>query len=257
MSCLDGITAYQDDGPFDTRMTTSGSVKMWIPDVPAGCKIPMVHYANGTSATCTFYRSMLTRLASHGFLALCYEDPNTGAGQYGLQAFETALTEYPDLVTLRFGSTGHSQGGMASLVTLGYAEDTWGELGVYAALAMEPASGFGSTPSEGWQTVYRSISSPTLLFSGLGTDTMVSQSWVQQAFDTVNEASESYFWAKDGANHLTTINEDGNELLIPWFRWKLLGDQEACRFLQAIPSIDDSWTVVDSKNEIACAPSAD
>jgi hypothetical protein len=251
-SCLDGITSYASSGPFGYSTKSSGRVNMWIPKVPAGCKVPMVHYSNGTGATCSFYTASLVRLASNGFLALCYEDTYTGAGKYGIEAFKTALSQYPDLADYKFGSTGHSQGGMASLVTLQYAEAEWGEKGVYAGLAIEPASGFGETPSEGWETVYGKIKSPAFLFSGLGTDTLVSQSWVQQAFDALSKPVEAYFWAKRGANHLTTVNQDAEEVLVSWFRWKLLGDQKACQYWKAIPTTDSSWTVVDKQNEVAC-----
>jgi hypothetical protein len=51
------------------------------------------------------------RVATHEFLAVCYEDTNTGAGTQGITAFQTAMTNYPDLVDNKLGSTGHSQGG--------------------------------------------------------------------------------------------------------------------------------------------------
>jgi len=42
----------------------------------------------------------------------------------------------PDLADLKFGSTGHSQGGQSSFVVLQFAEEKWGDQGVYAGLAM-------------------------------------------------------------------------------------------------------------------------
>ncbi|MBN1609843.1 MAG: alpha/beta hydrolase [Polyangiaceae bacterium] len=251
-SCLDGITDYASNGPFSYSTKSSGKVNMWIPKVPSGCKVPMVHYSNGTGASCSYYALSLVRLASHGFLSLCYEDTNTGAGTFGIEAFKTALAQYPDVADYRFGSIGHSQGGMASLVSAQYAESEWGDEGMYAALAVEPASGFGDNPAESWQTVYGRIKSPVFMFSGLGTDTLVSQSWVQQAFDALSSSVEAYFWAKRGANHLTTVNEDANEVSISWFRWKLLGDQKACQYFKAIPATSGAWTVVDEQNDIAC-----
>jgi len=134
---------------------TSGSIKMWVPTVPAGCKIPMVHLANGTTAVCADYQDDLNRLASHGFLALCYEDPNTGAGTQGIQAFDAAISMFPDLVDTKIGSTGHSQGGQAAFVVLQLAEAKYGTKYTYAGLAMEPASGFGTQPAgETWQQSY-------------------------------------------------------------------------------------------------------
>jgi len=252
-SCLDGITNYDSDGPFQFEAKTSGQVKMWVPMVPAGCKVPMVHLANGTGATCSAYAASLTRLASHGFLALCYENTNTGAGTQGIMAFQTALMEYPDLADMKFGSTGHSQGGQASFIVLQFAEKEWGDAGIYAGLAMEPASGFGSQPAGGtWQSIYGMIKSPMFMFSGVGSDGLVSQAWVQQAFDAMPASTETYFWAKQGATHIPVPNGEEQQISIPWFRWKLLGDNEACKAFKAIPMMDTTWVDVASKNEVDC-----
>jgi hypothetical protein len=252
-SCLDGITDYMNDGPFKYAANTAGSVNLWVPMVPAGCKVPVIHLANGTGATCSAYLPALQRLASHGFLTTCYEDPNTGAGQQGLMALQTAVMMYPDLADLRFGSTGHSQGGQAAFVVLQLAEDNWGDKAIYAGLAMEPASGFGAQPTTGtWQQVYAKIKSPMFMFSGLGTDGLVSQAWVQQAYDALSPAEEAYFWTANGATHIPVPNGEEEEISVPWFRWKLLGDQQACAFFKAIPMTDTKWAEVASKNAQPC-----
>jgi len=67
-SCLDGITDYENAGPFKFEAKSSGSVKIWVPAVPAGCKVPVIHLANGTGASCSSYQGALERMASHGFL---------------------------------------------------------------------------------------------------------------------------------------------------------------------------------------------
>jgi len=252
-SCLDGITDFQSAGPFTFKTETSGSVNMWVPDVPAGCKVPMVHMANGTGATCGAYGPSLERLASHGFLALCYENPNTGAGTQGIMAFEAALQAHPDLADMKFGSTGHSQGGQASFIVLQFAEEKWGAQGVYSGLAMEPASGFGSQPAGGtWQSIYAKIKSPMFMFSGVGTDGLVSQGWVQQAFDALSDSTEAYFWARNGATHIPVPNGEEQQISIAWFRWTLLGDQAACAAFKKIPMDDTTWVEVDKKNERPC-----
>ena len=251
--CLSDITAYDQDGPFDFDATSSGSIKMWVPAVPAGCKVPMVHLANGTGARCSNYGPSLQRLASHGFLALCYESTQTGAGTQGIEAFETALAEYPDLADLKFGSTGHSQGGQAAFVVLQFAEEKWGAQGVYAGLAMQPASGFGDQPAgERWTSVYAKIQSPMFMFSGQGSDGLVSQSWVQDGFDALSDTVEAYHWTKQGGRHIPVPNGEEQQISIPWFRWKLLGDQNACQAFKAIPMQDPTWTVADSQNEQPC-----
>ncbi|MBN1655904.1 MAG: alpha/beta hydrolase [Deltaproteobacteria bacterium] len=250
--CLAGIDTYASTGPFTYRTARLGTTNAYVPDVPAGCKVPMVHYSNGTGAMCLMYAGIMTRLASNGFIALCYENANTGAGTFGITAFQAALEAYPDIADYRFGSTGHSQGGMAAFNTLAYAENEWGDQGIYAALPMEPASGFGANPREGWQNLYGSINSPVFMFSGLVTDTLVSQGWVQQAFNALDDATEAYFYAKSGANHIATISIDGAEVVVSWFRWKLLGDSKACEYFKAIPDTNPAWSLVDSQNEQPC-----
>ena len=254
-SMLNAITDYENAGPFMYTAKTSGSVKMWVPTVPAGCKIPMVHLANGTGATCADYQDDLNRLASHGFLALCYEDPNTGAGTQGIQAYDAAIAMFPDLVDTKIGSTGHSQGGQAAFVVLQLAEAKYGTKYTYAGLAMEPASGFGTPPSgETWQQSYGKIKSPMFMFSGTA-DVLVSAAWVGQAYSAMNPMNEVYWWSATGATHIPTPQVPEEQVSIPWFRWKLLGDQAACKFFKAMPGnsmINPGWTKVMSENEAAC-----
>jgi hypothetical protein len=254
-SCLDGITDYESDGPFTFKTMSEGSVNFWVPDVPAGCKVPVIHLANGTGASCASYGPALERMASHGFLTCCYESPQTGAGDQGVMAFDAALTKFPDLAAHAFGSTGHSQGGQAAFTVLALAEEKWGLTDfIYAGLAMEPASGFGDQPvGISWGDLYAKIKSPMFMFSAVGTDGLVSQSWVMDAFNAMDPGTETYFWTKNGATHIPVPNGEEQEISIPWFRWKLLGDNEACKFFKAIPTggIAD-WAEAASNNPAPC-----
>jgi hypothetical protein len=249
-SCLKGITNFFDEGPFRVTTRNSGSIKMWVPQVPAGCKVPMIHISNGTGATCSFYGAAIRRYASHGFLTLCYENANTGAGLYGIQAFEKALELYPNLADRKFGSSGHSQGGQAAFVTGQFAEEKWPD-GVHAILAMQPASGFGNQPRERWQTVYGKIKQPAAMYSGNSTDGLVSKSWVQDAFKALNDSTEAYHWSKSGASHFSPSG-DSMEMGVAWFRWKLLGDQDACRAFKTVPTKFRGWTVVAEQAKREC-----
>lgn len=251
--CLYNITNFSGAGPFTyTTRTVNLAVKMWIPNVPAGCKIPVVHFANGTGARCSTYATVLQRLASHGFFAVCYESTNTGAGDQGVTAIQTAMQAYPNLIDARIGSTGHSQGGQAAFVVLAKAEQQFASLSpVLAGLAIEPASGYGAQPVGGWQTWYARIRSPMFMFSGLGTDGLVSQSWVQLGFNALSDGTEAYFWAASGATHVPPPNGLTNQVAIPWFRWKLLGDPNACRAFQALATTSP-WRTIDVQNAQAC-----
>lgn len=252
-ACLDGITSFGSAGPFQSTTQRSGMVNFYVPRVPAGCKVPIVHLANGTGARCSTYGSTLRRLASHGFLAACYESTNTGAGDQGLEALDRALQTFPDLADNKFGSTGHSQGGQAAFTVLALAEKKYGDKLVYAGLAMQPASGFGAQPrGTTWRALYRGLKAPMFMFSGLGTDGLVSQSWVRSAYDATSPTEEAYFWARSGSSHIPVPNTETQQVAIPWFRWKLLGDVAACKAFKALPTADRAWRPVASKNERAC-----
>jgi hypothetical protein len=249
-SCLDGITSFAAAGPFTFTMETAGSVKMWVPDVPAGCKVPVIHLANGTGGTCGTYRAVHERFASHGFIATCYENANTGAGTQGLMALETAKMMYPDKAGDMFGSTGHSQGGQAAFIVLQFAEEKFGPMAKYAGLAIEPASGFGSQPAGGtWQSIYGMIKSPMFMFSGTA-DALVSRGWVSRGFAALDDSIEAYHWSAVGATHVPVPNAETIEVGVPWFRWKLLGDNAACTAFKGL--IGSNWTVVEEQNPVAC-----
>lgn len=251
--CLAGITDLDKAGPFTFKKRSVGLVRMWVPNVPAGCKVPMVHLSNGTGGWCGVYEPSLEHLASHGFLALCFESPVTGSGDFGMIAFQTALKEYPELADLRFGSTGHSQGGYGALITLQYAEQRWGSKGVYAGLAMQPASGFGAQPLTNlWPVIYAKIKSPVFMFSGVGTDGLVVEPWVWAAYLLLSPKVEAYDWAKLLSLHIPVPNHEEKQISIPWFRWKLLGDKKACEAFKAIPKHDKSWRVRAEKNVQPC-----
>ncbi len=252
-SCLNGITNFKSAGPFTSKSQRSGSINFYVPSVPAGCKVPVVHLANGTGASCATYLATLTRLATHGFLAACYESTNTGAGDQTVKAFETAISMFPELVDKRLGTTGHSQGGQGAFTGLALAEKKFGAEYVYAGLAMQPASGFGSQPAgASWQSLYGGIKSPMFMFSGLGSDGLVSQSWVQSAYNATAKTQEAYFWTYNGSRHIPVPNTETQEVAIPWFRWKLLGDQAACRAFVDLPKTNTKWAQASAKNQVPC-----
>jgi len=99
---------------------------------------------------------------------------------------------------------------------------------------------------------YARIKSPMFMFSGRGTDGLVSQGWVQQAFDALDDGIEKYHWTKQGGAHIPTPQGEEMQIGPAWFRWKLLGDQNACQAFKAIPTQDSTWTVADSQNEAPC-----
>lgn len=250
--CLADITDFGSDGPFSFNREREGRVNILTPEVPSGCRVPVVHLANGTGANCAAYQRVLNRFASHGFLTTCYESAQTGAGTQGVEAFETALEKHPELAANRLGSTGHSQGGQAAFTVLQQSEAKWGtEDFVFAGLAMQPASGFGAQPrGTRWQTMYSNIESPMFMFSGTA-DALVSAGWVASAFRAMGDNTEAYNWSARGATHIPTPQGPTMEVGVPWFRWKLLGDNEACKAFYALADTQ-SWNAIEDQNAVPC-----
>jgi hypothetical protein len=235
--CLDHITDYVAAGPYEIDMTQSGIVKLWIPRVPADCKVPVVHFSNGTGATCDAYAGILEHLASHGFLTACSEDPSGDDGTTCLTALQTMLAEHADLADqTRIGSIGHEVGGDVALLCLRKAEETWGGTVKYAGHAMEPQFGSGAS-SPDWMTKLAHIASPVFMFNG-SEDVLVSAQSVRSGYDLIN--SEKYWYEASGAPHIPVPVSWGAESAVAFFRWKLLGDMVAGEYFAHMPD-SDRW----------------
>jgi len=223
---------------------------MWIPNLPAGCKVPIVHLANGTGASCSTYSDILEHYASHGFVTVCYEDTNTGQGTQAITAINTVTSLYPDLVDTKYGFTGHSQGGGGAIMGVYRAEQEWGSSRTYTGHAMEPAHGYGDSPSN-WEDYYAQITSPIFMFNG-SNDGLVSESWVREGYDALSNNIEKVWYEAVGASHMTPIPASWTiESGTTWFRWKLLGDSQACEYFKSLPNTSD-WNYMESMNVSPC-----
>jgi len=249
-SCLDGLTS-EGAGTFQFEAKVSGVTKLWAPKVPSGCKVPVIHFANGTGAACNNYQGVLEHLAKHGFLATCYENTATGNDMAGLTALQAAFQVYPDLADNKVGSAGHGQGGQGALITLLRAEREWGDGMRYAGLAVAPESGSGSqVPGDSWQEAYAAIKAPMFMFSGTA-DQLVSESWVGQAFDAMSDDVETYWYAAIDATHIPVPVAEIKQISIPWFRWQLLGDRTACELFKRLPA-GERWELRKEQSSRPC-----
>lgn len=250
-SCLEASGDLDKQGRFAFEAKSVQSLKLWLPKLPAGCKTPVVHFANGTGATCSNYQPVLERLASHGFLSVCAENTNTGSGLLGMEALEAVLEMYPDLAAHKVGSTGHEAGGQGAILSLQQLESKWGARAIYAGMAIAPASGHGSQPPGGtWQDSYANLRSPMLMMSGTQ-DALVSERRVADAYELLNDNIEAYWFSGVGALHIPVPNDYIQELAIAWFRWKLLGDVQACEYFKRLPD-SERWDLRAEQNADAC-----
>ena len=250
-SCLDGVTQLANAGPFTFAARTSERLKLWVPALRAGCKTPVVHFANGTGAQCAAYQPLLERLASHGFLTVCAESTNTGTGVPGSEAFEAVLAMYPELAAHKLGSLGHHAGGQGALLTVQQAEVKWNAHGQYTAFAIAPLSGHGAQPPSGdWRAAYAAVKSPVLLMSG-SADSLVSEALVGATFAALSDRLEAYWLSGVGVVHIPLPLEPMQQLAVPWLRWKLLGDAQACAHFKQLAS-DPRWELSGEQGAKPC-----
>lgn len=250
-SCLPEVTDFRNAGPFDISTDQSGQVKMFIPkNLPAGCRVPIIHLANGTGAPCFTYDATLRHFASHGFISACYDSTETGQGDQAITAIKSVIEKYPNMVDNRYGFTGHSQGGGGAIMGVYRAEQEWGSSAIYAGFAIEPASGFGDSPLN-WGSLYGQIYSPVSMFNG-SRDMLVSSSWVRSAYDALDRNLEKAWYEAVGAGHMSPIpNSQASEFGLAWFRWQLLGDSQACKYFKDMPNAF-GWTLKEVDNLSSC-----
>lgn len=98
--------------------------------------------------------------------------------------------------------------------------------------------------------VHKAAAEVPFMFSGTS-DVLVSASWVQRGFSALSDSIEAYNWSARGATHIPTPQAETIEVAIPWFRWKLLGDQAACRAFKALP-MGSRWSVSKEQNPESC-----
>jgi hypothetical protein len=253
-SCLQGLNDFTERGPFEFTATEwqlpeLRRIKVWTPDVPAGCRVPIVHFANGTGASCSSYQSTLEHLASFGFLTLCFESPSTGAGTQCIEAAEHAYLELPDLVSDKVGFAGNHSGGQGAFMCLYRAEEAWKDQRLLAGYALSPSHGNGTAGDPPWTEAYGQIDAPGLMISTEGG--LVSERWVGDAFEQVPSTTELYQYKAVGASDIPIAFEHMNESIVPWFRWKLLGDRTACEYFKAMPD-SEMWNLIKAVNASDC-----
>lgn len=247
-NCLAEISDYKNPGPFEYEATSSGSIEIWRPAVPGGCKIPIVHFAHGVHLGCTNYEAVLEHLASHGFLALCYESSQTGGGTQCIEAVELAREQYPDLVSDKVGFAGHCQGGVSAILCAARAEERWPEL-TFAVQAGAPEHGFvGSV--EDWAGLYGAVESPVFMFNG-SDDMLAPAELVGQGLDHLSAETEVTWYEATGAAHVPLPYPWLQESAVAWFRWKLLDDLDACAYWKSMPE-SDAWEMKAESNAAPC-----
>jgi hypothetical protein len=201
---------------------------------------PVITWGNGTGATPSAYRSLLTLFASHGFVVIASNNKNVAKGDpkpmlvgvgWVLEQNENAASPlYHRIDATHIGATGHSQGAMATSQAAGDSRVTT------------------NVPIEGAQT-QRNLHGPSMFFCG-GQDTIVGCTGAQSALTAVTTLPALYAEYLS-VDHGSWMSFNGKPSVVDstvnaWMRVHLMGDESlkswfygpACKLC-----MDSGWQV--------------
>lgn len=228
---LPPVTDYGAPGPFNDVKTESNTgpssnYTLFRPGDSLGrngFKHPIVTWGNGITTVPGFYLSLLTQIASHGFVIIACNDttaerPCLNAGLDWLVQQNQSGAMAGKLDVTREATVGYSWGGGAAI-------DTANRPNVKATVSLH-----GMPPRQ--STAFASMHSPLLLFTSTG-DTFVSasgyvtpnynKSKVQTFYATLNDALASHLYVID----LGGGAKEEQAPTVAWLRMLACNDKKA------------------------------
>jgi hypothetical protein len=214
----------------------------------SNCPHPVIAWGNGTTVTGSqVYAFYNNNAASWGMIVIASDNPNVGSGSFHRAGIDYMLaqnndsnSEFYQKISLRAGTSGHSQGAIGATVAAAHAN-------VQAEVQVQG----GGTPKAGMAF---------LALTGTG-DTIVGTGPPTQSY---NAATGPAFLASyTGADHITTPTLGGfvgnhagtiqyMRLYTAWFRCFLADDATACGLFRGGASCgicnDPNWDTLQSKN---------
>ena len=211
-------------GPYETETQRNvgpqGAFTLVLPRGIASSQRqhPIITWGNGTGASPASYTSMLNRLASHGFVVIASNSPNTGSANEMIQGIDWVLAQnntpgnalYQKLDPARIGATGHSQGGFGT-----------------CAATRDPRIKT-IVPIQGFRAPARTYQGSIFAISG-DQDTIVSPDGIESGFDrlTTGPAMLGELSSATHTNWMRGTGEAGaetNEAVVAWMRVHLMDD---------------------------------
>ena len=196
-------------------------------ELEQGGTYPVVVFANGTGVKASKYKALFRHLASWGFIVLGNEDPSTVTGASADAVLEWLLgeNENPDSVfwgrvdVEHIGISGHSQGGVAAFNAVNRQTHrdlyTCGVSLSPTQLELAQAIGLDYDPAE--------TNIPMLVLATPEND-VITPDGMDVLFDAMG--GEKVCAQRKGMDHGKMLYS-GDGYVTAWFRWLLLGDQEA------------------------------
>lgn len=111
--------------PLGNTNDPSGFTLFYPTGGPAGERLPLLTWGNGTFCSPTFYDALINHVVSYGFIVVGANTSNVGTGVEMLKAVDWALAQDQDMQSPihgrvdrdHIGAFGHSQGGAGTCMT--------------------------------------------------------------------------------------------------------------------------------------------
>lgn len=225
---------FAGEGPFGVEEEATANHTFFSPQElgSQGCTShPVVLWGNGTAAPTSVYAGYLRHLASHGFIVVAGNSVMAGAGGQmleGLDLLEQRAQDSGDrfyqMVSDMVGTTGHSQGGGASIAS---GKDPR----VDAIFPFEP-----------WLQNENGLTAASLFLGGEN-DSVVWPDTVRARFDGVGNSIPAAYAELAGATHFTALGDMGGFRgpTTAFARWQLMGDSEGGTVMAGLGS-DPAWS---------------
>ncbi len=242
--------------PFGNTNDASAFTLFFPQGGPAGERLPLLTWGDGTFCSPTFYDALINHVVSYGFIVVATNTSSVGTGVEMLKAVEWALAQDQDSKSPIYGrvdrdhigALGHSQGGAGTVM-----------VGADPRIrAIAPLSG---APLSGTRDASVGIQCPTFYITTEGD--IATPDSIHQAYDYT--PTPAVFGVTKGGNHdeYTDIADDPHlsgltsndglrvrAAIAAWFDWQLKG-KTALRSLFVGPQCgfcsDPNWKTFESK----------
>lgn len=189
---------------------------------------PLITWGNGTSATPKNYDSLLTHLASWGFIVIDSYSTQTGSGKAILDAAKYMVAQnknsgsifYQKTDVTRIGAAGHSQG--ATGVINAHTKYAWGKNNIKALITVALPSLALSDAKDKYNV--KLITCPIFFISGTKDGLISSLSTNKKAYDNLKAGLPAAMALRVGAGHnaIQTGNTERG-YLTAWMSYQLHG----------------------------------
>ena len=234
---------YLHSGEYQTKKTTAKAedpIKKYTIYYPAELETenrtyPMILVVNGTGGKATKYEPEFELYASWGFITVGTQDKGTGSGQTTVATLRYMLeqNENPDSVFYHkidldnIGITGFSQGGAAVFNVLTKS----GEASFFKAAApLSPVSEHTAETTTDYPYDSADVKCPIMILAGTSgefeTEIVIPLSELNRQYDKIT--TPKVMARRIGMDHDHMMYSAGG-YVIAWFRWQLMGDEEAAK----------------------------